>query len=440
MDKNNLEYSDDLLFTVKYEKNIWANILLYIIGFGIIMFFIFIYYAQIDERVKGLGKVIPKTRVVNIQSLYSGVIDKVYKFEGDEVKKGDKLIKLNPVDNLSKHSKSIIKLNINKSQKVRLIEEKNYLLESNVTLVFDNNLTKYKEIERDIFNKRVVSLGEKIEGLQYKKAQKVSKIKNFNIKITELEKSEKLLKKEIKINEELYQAKAISLATIYRLQRELNTMTLSIKSYKEEIIEFSNAMNEIELKIKESLSLFRLRATQELSTVNGEIESLQATLMGQEDRLQRRTLISPVNGIVKNLYFSHKDEVVRSAEVIEDILPTDDELLIEVKITPKDIAFMAIDQHAMVNITAYDFSIYGGLEGKIIEIGVDSVFDKMRGKYDYVIKVLTKQNYLLSPQGKKLKIIPGMVAEVNILTGKKTIFDFIFKPILKTIKNSFHER
>jgi len=440
LDKKNLQYSDDILFTVKYEKNIFANILLYIIGIGIIMFFIFIYYAQIDERVKGLGKVIPKTRVVNIQSLYSGVIDKVYKFEGDEVKKGDKLIKLNPIDNLSKNKKSVIELNINQAKQVRLLKEQNYILDSNISFAFDDNLSKYKSIEIDIFNKRVISLNEKIDGLKYKKAQKLSKIKNFNIKITQLEKSEQLLNKEIKINKELYEAKAISIATTYRLQRELNSMVLSINSYKEDIVEFNNAINEIELKIKESLSLFRLRATQELSKANGSIESLQATLMGQNDRLKRRTLLSPVNGIIKNLYFSHKDEVVRSAEVIEDILPTDDELLIEVKITPKDIAFMAIDQHAMVNITAYDFSIYGGLEGKIIEIGVDSVFDKMRGKYDYIIKVLTKRNYLLGATGNKLKIIPGMVAEVNVLTGKKSIFDFIFKPILKTIKNSFHER
>ena len=440
MDKKNLQYSDDILFTVKYEKSIFANILLYIISIGIVMFFIFIYYAKIDERVKGLGKIIPRTRVVNIQSLYSGVIDKVYKFEGDEVKKGDKLIKLNPIDNLSKNQKSIIELKINQAKQVRLLKEKNYILDSNITLVYDNNLTKYGDMEIDIFNKRVISLNERIEGLRYKKAQKVSKIKNFNIKITELDKSKILLKKEIKINKELYEAKAISIATIYRLQRELNGMTLSIKSYIEDIVEFTNAISEIELKIKESLSLFRLRASQELSSANGNIDTLHATLMGQNDRLKRRTLISPVNGIIKNLYFSHKDEVVKSAEVIEDILPTDDELLVEVKISPKDIAFMAIDQEAMVNITAYDFSIYGGLEGKIIEIGVDSVFDKMRGKYDYIIKVLTKKNYLLSSQGTKLKIIPGMVAEVNILTGKKSIFDFIFKPILKTVTNSFHER
>lgn len=440
MNNNDLKYSDDLLFSVRYEKNIMQHILLYVMTIAIVLFVFFIYYAQIDERIKGSGKIVPKTRVLNVQSLDGGLIDEVYKFEGDVVKKGEKLVKLNPIRDISNNAQTQVQLAGHKATKTRLLSEISYELDENMTLNFDDKLIDYMALQKNIFEKRVLNLKHKIETLKYQKEQKNSQMINLNIKIKQLKKSLILLTKELKIKQELHKAKALSIDIIYKLQREYYMMVSSIESYQENLIETKSALNEIKTKHNEYLSQFRLRAIEELEKIENLIYRLEAQLMGVKDKLYRTTLRSSVNGIIKNIYFSHKNEVIKGAEVIMDILPTDDRLLVEAKISPQDIAFIGVDQKVIINITAYDFSIYGGLEGKIIEIGVDSILDKVSQEYFYMVKILTNKNYLLGKRGERLNIMPGMIADVNIITGKKSIFDFIFKPIIKTYKNALHER
>jgi len=440
MKQNDLQYSDDLLFTIKHEKHIVQNVLLYLIIIFVLLFLIFINYAKIDERIKGSGKVVPKTRVVNIQSFDGGIIDKVYRYEGAVINKGDKLVRLNPIRDESSQQENLAQLDSNLAQKIRLESEIKYNLDANITLSFDEKFVKYAASQSDIFNQRIIYLHHQVDVLSYQREQRLSKIADLKIKIKQLEKSKVLLEKELEIRKELHRAKAVSIDEIYKLTREYNDMVSMLDSYKENIIEAKNALGEIESKRKEHLSQFRLRAIEELAKISTTIEQLQAKVVGQKDRVDRTTLTSPVNGIIKNLYFSHHNEVVKSAEVIMDILPTDDRLLIEAKISPKDIAFVAIEQKATINITAYDFSIYGGLDGQVIEIGVDSVMDKESKEYHYLVKILTTTNHLVGKRGEELKIMPGMVADVNVVTGKKSIFDFIFKPIIKTYKNALHER
>jgi len=440
MKNSDLKYSDDLLFSLRYEKSIMQHILLYVMTFAIILFIFFIYYAEIDERVKGSGKIVPKTRVVNVQSLEGGLIDTVYKFEGDVVKKGEKLVKLNPIRDISNNAETQVQLSGNKATRVRLLGEINYRLDANSPLKFDDKLIDYISLQENIFQKRILNLEHQLKTLTYQKEQKKSQMINLNIKITELKKSLILLKKELDIKQKLHKAKALSIDIIYKLQREEHTMLSSIASYQENLIETQSALNEIETKCDEAISQFRLRAIEELEKIENVIYRLEAKLMGVKDKLYRTTLRSSVNGIIKNIYFSHKNEVIKGAEVIMDILPTDDRLLVEAKISPKDIAFIGVEQEVIINITAYDFSIYGGLNGKIIEIGVDSMLDKVTQEYFYMVKILTEKNYLLGKNGESLNIMPGMIADVNIITGKKSIFDFIFKPIIKTYKNALHER
>ncbi|KIM07295.1 MAG: hypothetical protein KU38_10620 [Sulfurovum sp. FS08-3] len=440
MKRDNLQYSSDLLFAVKHEKHLMHHVLLYLIVLFIVLFLIFIVYAQIDERVKGSGKVVPKTRVVNIQSLDGGVIDRVYRFEGDVVTKGERLVALNPLRDESNRQEFLVQLHAQQAQKVRLIQEIDYKLDQNITLVFDENITQYGQLQLDIFNQRIVELHHQMDALNHQKDQKKSQLHNLVIKVEQLQKSIELLKKELSIKKELHRIKALSVDVVYRMERELNDMVASLESSQESIIEIQSALQEMESKYREHLATFRLRAIEELAKVDATIEQLQAKMVGEGDRVSRTLLVSPVNGIIKNVYFSHHNEVVKNAEVIMDILPTDDRLLIEAKISPKDIAFIAIEQQARVNITAYDFSIYGGLDGKVIEIGADSLLDKATNEYYYLVKILTSSNYLMGKHGEQLKIMPGMVADVNIITGKKSIFDFIFKPIIKTYKNALHER
>ena len=439
MKKEDLKYTDDLLFTVKYEKNFFHNLLLYSILFVIVTFIILINTAYIDERIKAQGKVVTKSSLVNIQALDGGIIEKLFVSTGDIVKKGDKLVQLDPTRNFSTNKDTMVQLNTKEAQKIRLMEEKSYSLDKNISLLFPPKLEKYSALQIDIFHKRVMELNSQLNVIKEKKIQKLSSIKNLQIKISQLEKSIKIIKKEIAIKKELHKSHTISIEQVYSLQREYIEMVSNLNSYKENIIEAKSYIKEMDNKLNEMIISFRLKALSELQIVELSIEQLKAKNVADKDRLKRTILYSISNGIIKDLYFSHKNEVIKPAEIIMDILPLDDKLLIEAKVNPKDIAFIAKDQKATVNITAYDFSIYGGLDGKVIEIGADTIFDKVNNKHYYIIKIITNKNHL-TKDGKNLPIMPGMVASVNIVTGKKSIFDFIFKPIIKTYKNALHER
>ena len=167
----------------------------------------------------------------------------------------------------------------------------------------------------------------------------------------------------------------------------------------------------------------------------------QAKLVGDRDKVAKTTITSPVDGIIKQLNFNTIGGVVQSGIDLIEIVPLSDALVVEAKIDPKDIAFINPSQKAIIKITAYDFAIYGGLDAKIVEISADTIVDKesKEGKSYYRVLVKTDKNYL-ERKGKRLPIIPGMIATVDIVTGKKTILDFILKPILKVRQDSLHER
>ena len=439
MKKEDLKYTDDLLFTVKYEKNFTHNLLLYSILFVLIAFIVLINTAYIDERIKAQGKVITQSSLVNIQAFDGGIIEKIFVSTGDIVKKGDKLVQLDPTRNFSTNRDTIVQLKSKRAQEIRLLEEKFYQQDKNITLIFPKELESYASLQIEIFNKRVLELNTKLEIIKEKKIQKLSMIKDLENKIAQLEKSKSIIEKELKIKKELHKSRVISIEQVYTLQREYIDIISTLKSYKENIIEANSYIKEMNGKINETLIGFRLKALGELQALGLSIEQLDAKNVADKDRLKRTVLYSISNGIIKDLYFSHKNEVIKPAEIIMDILPLDDKLLIEAKVNPKDIAFIAKDQKATVNITAYDFSIYGGLDGRVVEIGADTIFDKVNNQHYYIIKIITNKNHL-TKDGRNLPIMPGMVAEVNIVTGKKSIFDFIFKPIIKTYKNALHER
>jgi adhesin transport system membrane fusion protein len=215
---------------------------------------------------------------------------------------------------------------------------------------------------------------------------------------------------------------------------DLESSTLSIPRSK-------SAINEAQSKIDEKIHQFKIDASAQLQEVEAELKKIESRLVSDNDKLSKTIVRSPVNGIVKQININTIGGVVKSGDTLIEIVPDSDMLLIEAKIDPKDIAFINPTLKAVVKITAYDFSIYGGLEGKIVEISADSIKDKdsKDGKSYYKVVVKTNKNYL-ERDGKKLPIIPGMIASVDIVTGKKTIMDFILKPILKTKQGALHER
>jgi adhesin transport system membrane fusion protein len=273
-------------------------------------------------------------------------------------------------------------------------------------------------------------LGQKVQELVELK-DKIKQLKQ-SLKFTkdEMNTIKKLVKKGVKSNIDL-----ISIQKEYsKLEGELNASKLSIPRIKLSIKEAQN-------KLVEKLKTFKSKAADELQKKTSELKKYETKLVSDTDKLNKTVVRSSVDGVIKQIYLNTIGSVVKSGMDLIDIVPDSDILYVEAKIDPKDIAFINPSQKVVVKITAYDFAIYGALNGKIKEISADSIKDENSkdGKTYYKVVVETEKNYL-EKDGEKYYIIPGMIASIDIVTGKKTILDFILKPILKTKQTALHER
>uniref|UniRef100_UPI004048E759 HlyD family type I secretion periplasmic adaptor subunit n=2 Tax=Aliarcobacter sp. TaxID=2321116 RepID=UPI004048E759 len=403
-------------------------------------------FSEIDELARGNGKVIPTDKIQTVQSLDGGIISEIFIKEGDIVKFDDPLLKIDT-------TRFQATLEESKQEYLSLLALKTRLeIESTIdidkplpSLEFDKKVlddsSRYDINEKLLLENRFRELKSSLNVLKSQENQKIQELKEIESTIEKLTESlgyiekqrltiRKLVERGIKSNFDL-----LDIEKEYNLTRgDLQTAKLSISRSEYAILEANN-------RIKEKINTFKAEASNELQKTVSQINRFEARLVGDRDKVAKTTITSPVDGIIKQLNFNTIGGVVQSGMDLVEIVPLSDALVVEAKIDPKDIAFINPSQKAIIKITAYDFAIYGGLDGKIVEISADTIVDKdsKDGKSYYRVLVKTDKNYL-ERKGRKLPIIPGMVASVDIVTGKKTILDFILKPILKVKQDSLHER
>ena len=312
-------------------------------------------------------------------------------------------------------------------------------------LVFDEKIlqdpSRYDLNEKMLYENRYKELKSSISVLATQESQKIQELKEIESTIKKLKDNLGFIEEQKKTIKQLVERKIKSNIDLLDMEKEYNQTKGDLQTANLSITRSNFAIQEARNKIQERLNTFRSEASNELQKTVSQINRFEAKLVGDKDKVDKTTITSPVDGIVKQLNFNTIGGVVQPGVDLIEIVPLSDALVVEAKIDPKDIAFINPSQKAIIKITAYDFSIYGGLEGKIIEISADSIVDKdsKEGKSYYRVLVKTDKNYL-ERKGKKLPIIPGMIATVEIVTGKKTILDFILKPILKVKQESLHER
>ncbi|MGZ0752555.1 HlyD family type I secretion periplasmic adaptor subunit [Kluyvera sichuanensis] len=411
---------------------LWA-----ILGFFIIMI-AWASLAEIDEVTRGDGKAIPSSRLQKIQNLEGGIVAEVFVHEGEVVKAGAPLLRLDDTR---------FRSNAGESEADRLalearIQRLTAQLDDKETLTLSPDIVeKSPDIangEMELFasvNKRIQS---ELSGLDEQLVQKKQELLDYQAKGEQYRRSLGLLQQEISMSEPLVAKGAISKVEVLRLRRsevetrgQLESVTLSVPRAQA-------AIKEIESKMGETRGRYRSEALSQLNEARTELSKLTATGKAIEDRVNRTLVTSPVRGIVQQLMVNTIGGVIQPGNDLVEIVPLDDTLLIEAKIRPQDIAFLRPGQEAMVKFTAYDFTIYGGLKAKLEQISPDTVTDK-DGKSFYVIRLRTEKNHLGSDE-KPLIIIPGMVASVDIITGKKTILAYLLKPILRAKAEAFRER
>jgi len=421
-----------------------------LVFFVIIGFFLFAIiwanFAKIDELARGQGKVIPTNKIQTIQSYDGGEIEDILVKNGEHVKAGQALVKIDTTRYQATLAENQEGISQWMAMLVRLKEESTIDINKPVPKLKYSK--KIKEVAGDyigsesiLFRNRVQELKSSVQVLKSQLNQKRQELKEIRAKKEQLEKNLELVQLQRKTIKNLVQSGAKSKVELINIEREYQQLKGDLKSAELSMPRSRYAINEANNKISEKIRAFRSEASKEYQRILVELNKAQARKVSDSDKVKKTVIKSPVDGIIKEIYVNTIGGVVKSGQDLIDIVPNSEILLIEAKIDPRDIAFINPKQKAIVKITAYDFAIYGGLEGQIIEISADSIIDKdsKEGKSYYKVVVRTDKNYL-EKDGEKLPIIPGMIASVDIVTGEKTIMDFILKPILKVKQNSLHER
>jgi adhesin transport system membrane fusion protein len=407
-----------------------------LIGF-VAFLLLWAHFAKIDEVTRGEGKAIPSSKVQKIQNLEGGIVSQIFVHEGQVVQAGEQLMRLDPTRFQS---------NVGETEADRLamflrVERLSAEVEDRALNIPDDVRSKtpgQASSEEALFHSRQQQLKDETDGLEQQLVQKQQELREFASKQAQYRNSLNLLRQEISMSEPLVAQGAMSQVELLRLKRgevenrgQLDATTLAIPRAEA-------AIKEVERKVAETKSRFRSDALKELNEARTELSKATATGKALEDRVSRTLVTSPVRGIVKQLLVNTIGGVIQPGSDLIEIVPLDDTLLVEARIRPQDIAFLRPGQHAMVKFTAYDYTIYGGLQADLEQIGADTVTDE-DGNSFYLIKLRTRKSHL-GTDDKPLLIIPGMVASVDIITGKKSILSYLLKPILRAKAEALRER
>ncbi|WP_312152324.1 HlyD family type I secretion periplasmic adaptor subunit [Pseudomonas sp.] len=409
---------------------------------GVIAFFLFLIvwacFAPIDEVTRGEGKAIPSSKVQKIQNLEGGIVAEIFAKEGEVVEVGQPLLRLDETRFASNKGET-------EADRVAMalrVERLSAEVED-VPLKIDDKLRESSPnqaaSEESLYQSRRQQLHDEIGGLEQQLVQRQQELREYNSKRAQYASGLQLLRQEIAMSEPLVAKGAISQVEILRLRRSEVENRGQMDATALAIPRAEAAVKEIKSKIEENRGKFRSDALTQLNEARTELSKATATSKALDDRVNRTLVTSPVRGVVKQLLVNTIGGVIQPGDDIVEIVPLNDSLVIEAKILPKDIAFLHPGQEATVKFTAYDYTIYGGLKAKLEQIGADTITDEDKKTTYYLIRLRTDRSHLGTDE-KPLLIIPGMVATVDIMTGKKTIMSYLLKPIIKAQSEALRER
>lgn len=392
-----VDSSDDLLGELKSEAHYTGAVRLITISTALILIsLVWAWFGVLDEVSTGTGKVIPSSRDQVLQSLEGGILTELYVHEGDQVQAGQVVARLDATRSQSSVGESAARYRAALAAASRLKAEVN-----DDPLTFPDELKAYPDL-----------IASETRLYKTKRAQLNDATKQFNASLS-------LANRELAITQRLAKTGAASSVEVLRLQRD---------------------KSDLELKLTDMRSQYYVQAREELAKASAEADSLAEVIKGREDTVTRLTIRSPMRGIVKNIKVSTVGGVIPPNGELMNIVPMNDRLLIEARLSPRDIAFIHPGQRAVVKISAYDYAIYGGLNGVVESISPDTIQDEVKPEvYYYRVFIRTDNDYVQNKAGKRYSISPGMVSTVDIKTGEKTIMDYLIKPFNKA-KEAMRER
>lgn len=412
------------------QQLLWA-----IVSFFLVML-IWASIASVDEFTRGEGRVIPSSNIQVIQNLEGGILEETYVREGQAVKAGQALLRIDDTRFSSSLREAGVTLMQLKAKVARLkaeAEGKPFHPDDYPHI----NASDLQE-ELEVHESRRRELQSRSQVLLEQRIQKNQEVSELEAKSQQIERSLRLLQKELTMTRPLADEGAISEVELLRLERQVNDLQGELEAAQLAMPRAESSLEEARQKLNNLELVFQTEAYEEKNEVLSELSRLEETTSALEDRVQRTQVTSPVAGTVKRLLVSTIGGVIQPGMDIVEIVPTEDKLLVEAKVRPADIAFLHPGQQAKVKFTAYDFSVHGGLDGAVTLISPDTIVNEKEESF-YLVRVETDRTFLGS-ESQPLPIIAGMTASVDILTGKKTVLDYILKPILKTKQLALRER
>ncbi|WP_394126424.1 HlyD family type I secretion periplasmic adaptor subunit [Vibrio hepatarius] len=452
---NELEYVDDKTAALLLNTPNSARIMLWVMVLFFILAGVWASWAEIDKVTVGQGKVVPSSQIQVVQNLEGGLVKEILVREGQNVTKGQQLLLIDDtrfrsdyrereqqVANLTASvlqlSASLTSVEINED-----FDESNW--QNNVKLnfnklafppVLDEQQPNLVARQRAEYRQDLNKLRNQISLIDQQVKQKQQDLVEIKARVRNLRDGYNFARKELEITRPLAEEGIVPRIELLKLQRQVNDTRRELTSSELKRPVLESAIRESMLSRIDTAQKFRSEQQEKLNQAQDKLSSLTESTVGLEDRVNRTIVTSPVTGTVKTLNVNTVGGVIQPGMDIVEIVPSEDTLLVEAKIAPQDIAFLRPDLHTVVKFSAYDFTKYGGLEGTLEHISADTTTDE-EGNSFYLVRVRTKETSL--DKDNSLPIIPGMTASVDIITGKRTILEYLLKPILSAQNNALKE-
>ena len=407
---------------------------------GMALFVIWASLAQVDEVTRGQGKVIPSSKAQIVQSAEPATIDAILVRSGQRVRKGQLLVRLDDTQSAAELGQIAAETRSLEARAARLGREGGIGgTASDCTPGPNGAVPAECAQEAALQQVRQSALRSRLTGLSAAVEQRRREYAEAQATISSLRSSVQLAQNQVDMLTPLAAKSIVPQTELLSAQRELVDLRGRLAAAQQSASRAQAGVNEAQAQASEANFQFRQEALNERSQLSAKIAMNTESLRGAEGRVQRAEIRSPADGVVNDVQVTTIGGFVNAGQKIMQVVPMGEKLLVETRVTPKDIAFIKVGDHANVKVTAYDFSIYGGLSGKVVQVSADSIYDEAAKEAYFTVIIETDKSYLLSA-GKQLPITPGMICDAEIITGRKSVLSYLLKPVLKARSEALRER
>ncbi|MGM4906700.1 HlyD family type I secretion periplasmic adaptor subunit [Tardiphaga sp. 1201_B9_N1_1] len=444
MSQSDFAFSNDVRAAMEMRTPRTARMLLMTVTGLLVVFLLWAHFAVLDEVKRGNGKVVPSRQTQVVQSLEGGIISELLIQEGAIVRKDQPLARIEDTNFAAQFGEIRERRGAMAARVIRLEAE----TFGKTSVEFPEDLTKLApravQTERSVFDAHMRKLAQDIDVIAQQEWQKKKEIDELRASETRFSETLTLLTRETLLTRRLYEQKVVPEIEMLRSDRQATDMRGQLAVVQATMVKTEAAVKEAQSRLLNITTAFRSTAEDDLAKSRGDLAVLDENIKSAQDRVRRTELRSPVYGIVNRLNVTTIGAVVAPGASVMEIVPLEDTLLVEGRIRPQDIAFIRPDHEAVVKLSAYDSSVYGSLHGRVERISADTITDEKgdkneRGETFYRVMVRTEKNHLGTAE-QPLPIIPGMVATVEVLTGKKSVLDYLVKPARMLRDEAFRER